>query len=83
MCLENFRKLCTWGDNLVGEKKMRSYWLPKKVCGSLDGVKIVKYLTLLVGNWTQELCQHLDNSLLMEMELLVFLVMEISKVWLT
>ncbi|XP_016505051.2 PH, RCC1 and FYVE domains-containing protein 1-like isoform X1 [Nicotiana tabacum] len=38
-------QLYTWGDNssadLVGAEKMkRSYWLPNRVCGSLDGVKI-------------------------------------------
>ncbi|XP_049382216.1 PH, RCC1 and FYVE domains-containing protein 1 isoform X2 [Solanum stenotomum] len=38
-------ELYTWGDNsfcaeLVGEEKKRSHWLPNRVCGSLDGVKI-------------------------------------------
>nr|XP_016447123.1 PREDICTED: uncharacterized protein LOC107772149 isoform X2 [Nicotiana tabacum] len=38
-------ELYTWGDNsfgaeLVGEKKKRSHWLPNRICGSLDGVKI-------------------------------------------
>ncbi|KAJ8549791.1 hypothetical protein K7X08_033498 [Anisodus acutangulus] len=38
-------ELYTWGDNsfaaeLVGEEKKRSHWLPSRVCGSLDGVKI-------------------------------------------
>ncbi|PHU26738.1 hypothetical protein BC332_05070 [Capsicum chinense] len=38
-------ELYTWGDNsfgaeLVGEEKKRSHWLPKRICGALDGVKI-------------------------------------------
>ncbi|XP_059297178.1 PH, RCC1 and FYVE domains-containing protein 1-like [Lycium ferocissimum] len=34
-------ELYTWGDNFGAETKMRSYnWLPNRVCGSLDGVKI-------------------------------------------
>ncbi|KAK6797763.1 hypothetical protein RDI58_005465 [Solanum bulbocastanum] len=38
-------ELYSWGDNsfcaeLVGKEKKRSHWLPNRVCGSLDGVKI-------------------------------------------
>ncbi|KAM3285466.1 hypothetical protein P3S67_024265 [Capsicum chacoense] len=38
-------ELYTWGDNsfgaeLVGEEKKRSHWLPNRICGALDGVKI-------------------------------------------
>ncbi|CAN4078429.1 unnamed protein product [Withania somnifera] len=38
-------ELYTWGDNsfgaeLVGEEKKISHWLPNRVCGSLDGIKV-------------------------------------------
>ncbi|XP_060193697.1 PH, RCC1 and FYVE domains-containing protein 1 isoform X1 [Lycium barbarum] len=38
-------ELYTWGDNSfgaesAGEEKKRSHWLPNRICGSLDGVKI-------------------------------------------